>query len=149
MIEVKDIIDRKSVYALRYVLNGYVLEDFQTVDALTAIVRKVAVLSHDTGMGKTVIASAIIKMLHNQDSNRKFLFVCKVAQFIQTPKDLAKATGLKVLAVSSKREDLENYIHSLEFVDYDIVVLAEEVFSDLCSCIYFAINECFIYSDIY
>lgn len=130
MIEVKDIIDRKSVYALRYVLNGYVLEDFQTVDALTAIVRKVAVLSHDTGMGKTVIASAIIKMLHNQDPNRKFLFVCKVAQFIQTPKDLAKATGLKVLAVSSKREDLENYIHSLEFVDYDIVVLAEEVFSD-------------------
>ena len=75
MIEVKDIIDRKSVYALRYVLNGYVLEDFQTVDALTAIVRKVAVLSHDTGMGKTVIASAIIKMLHNQVSKQK-VFIC-------------------------------------------------------------------------
>lgn len=130
MVTVNDILGRKSVNALRYVLDGYVLEDFQTVDALVAIKRKVAVLSHDTGMGKTIIAAAIMKMLHNQNPKRKFIFVCKVSQFIQTPKDLAKATGFNVLAVSSKKKDLEDYIYSGDFVGCDVLVLSEEVFSD-------------------
>lgn len=130
MITLDYIRSRKSIEALKYVLDGYVLEDFQTVDALTAIYRKVAVLSHDTGMGKTIITSAIMKMLHNEDPSRKFIFVCKVAQFIQTPKDIADATGLSVCAISSKSEDLEQYMYTGDFTNYDVLLLSEEVFSD-------------------
>lgn len=130
MITLEDVMKRNSVEALKHVLNGYVLEDFQTVDALTAITRKVAVLSHDTGMGKTIIASAIMKMLHNENPDRKFIFVCKVSQFIQTPKDLKDATGLSVCAISSKTSDLETYLYSGQFINYDILLLSEEVFSD-------------------
>ena len=129
MVTVNDVIKRDSVYALRYILDGYILEDFQTVDALTAIVRKVAVLSHDTGMGKTLIASAMMKMLKNENFKRKFIFVCKTSQLIQTPEDIEVATGMSVCTVSSKKVDLEK-LYDMSFLNSDILIVAEEVFSD-------------------
>ena len=130
MVTINEILARDSVNALRYLLNGYVLDDFQTVDALVAVTRKVAILSHDTGMGKTLIASAIMRMLKNEDERRKFLFVCKVSQLIQTPKDISDATGMSVCVITSKKKDLETYMYTGYFTNYDIIIVAEEVFSD-------------------
>lgn len=127
-MDIRDIRKLKSIEALKNVLEDDITLDwFQTVDALTAVYRKHCILGHDTGLGKTIVASAIIKMLHNEKKNRKFLFICKRNQFIQTPTKIRNATGLKVIAISSEGASIENKLYSGEFLKYDVVILAEEV----------------------
>lgn len=128
------IYNRKSIYALKYILKDYVLEDFQCVDALQAVHRKISLLGWDTGLGKTLLASAIMRMLYNENNTRKFLFICKKTQFAQTPKKIAEATGLKVLAISSEATSLNSRLYNGKFLDYDIVILAEEVLNDITAC---------------
>lgn len=129
-MKITDITKRKSVEALRHILDGYSLDDFQTVDALTAVARKHCILGHDTGLGKTIVASAIMKMLHNEIRARKFLFVCKRNQFAQTPAKIREATGLRVIAISSETASVENRLYNGEFLKHDVVILAEEVLDD-------------------
>ena len=129
-MNIKDITKRKSIEAVKNVLDDFILDDFQCVDAVTAVYRKRCVLGHDTGLGKTIVASAIIKMLHNERRNRKFLFVCKRNQFAQTPAKIRKATGLRVIAISSEESSLDRKLFNGEFLKYDVVLLAEEVLDD-------------------
>lgn len=130
---VNKISNLKSAHAIRNILNGYVLEDFQCVDVLTALARKESIIGHDTGMGKTLIASAIIKALHNENPERKSLVVVKRNQFEQTPKKIREATGLKVIAISSSDNDLRNKMYNAKFLQYDVVMISAEVLNDVLS----------------
>ena len=131
---VKRISNMKSCTPFRNLLNGYVLEDFQCVDVLTALARKESIIGHDTGMGKTLIASAIMRALHNQNPLGKYLVVVKTNQFQQTPAKIRKATGMSVVAISSKSSDLENKMYNGSFINSDIVLIAAEVLNDVASC---------------
>lgn len=126
----KEILSLKSVHALKYILNDIVLEDFQVIDCLTAVTNERCLLGEDTGLGKTIIASGIMRMLINENPNRKFIFVCKTHQFIQTPKKIENATGLDVIAISSKQEDIDIKLKTGDFLNYNILILAEEVFDN-------------------
>lgn len=126
----KKILSLKSVQALKYILNDIVLEDFQVIDCLAAVTNERCLLGEDTGLGKTIIASGIMRMLINENPNRKFIFVCKTHQFIQTPKKIENATGLDVIAISSKQEDIDVKLKTGDFLNYNILILAEEVFDN-------------------
>ena len=119
-----------TVQALKYVLNDIIMEDFQVIDCLTAVTAERSLLGQDTGLGNTIIASGIMKMLHNENPNRKFIFVCKTHQFIQTPKKIADATGLTVIDISSKQLDIDLKLKTGDFLKYDVLILAEEVFDN-------------------
>ncbi|GAA0101710.1 hypothetical protein UT300012_24250 [Paraclostridium bifermentans] len=131
---VRRITKMKSCMPFRNILNGYVLEDFQCVDVLTALARKESIIGHDTGMGKTLIASSIIRALHNENHLGKYLVVLKTNQFQQTPAKIRKATGMSVVAISSKGSDLENKMYNGSFLNSDIVIIAAEVLNDVASC---------------
>lgn len=131
MIDISKVTELESVKAIKNVLNGITLEDFQTVDILTALVRKRAIIAHDTGMGKTLIASAIMKMLHNENNSRKFIMIVKRSQFDQTPDKIAKATGLKVVAISSEFSKISENILDSSFLKNDVVILSAECLNSL------------------
>lgn len=138
MLLPQDVVKLSSVKAIRNVLHGITLEDFQTVDTLTALVRKRCIIGHDTGMGKTLAASAIIKMLHNENNSRKFIFIAKRNQFQQTPDKIADATGLKVVAISSESSSINENILDNSFLKNDVIILSAE-----------ALNSTLIMSRIY
>lgn len=138
MILPQDVVKLSSVKAIRNILKGITLDDFQTVDVLTALVRKRCIIGHDTGLGKTLIASAIMKMLHNENNSRKFIFIAKRSQFQQTPDKIADATGLKVVAISSEGSSINENILDNSFLKNDVIMLSAE-----------ALNSTVIMSRIY
>ena len=68
-----------SFEAIKFVLNGIALHDLQCVDIMKMLYQKKAIVSYDTGTGKTLLASAAIRLLYDEDPTRKFvIFVKKV-----------------------------------------------------------------------
>lgn len=127
MIDVVNVLRRKSVKSLSGVLNDIKLEDFQTVDIAASLVKKCVIIGHETGMGKTYMASAFMKCLINENKSRKFLMVVKTNQLNETPTKIANATGLRVCTVSSSYDSLSQHILSEDFIKSDIVIIAAEV----------------------
>ena len=93
----------KSYVAGNFVLAADSLVGLQTVDVLSAIYRKRAIISYDTGLGKTYLASGIIRMLLNEDSSRKFIIIVKNKQLEQTPVKLQRCIGVSVMALNAER----------------------------------------------
>ena len=73
----KALLESKSFQAIEGVLLEDKLIKLQAVDVLAMLSRKAAIVSNDTGMGKTYLAAAVIRMLLNQDSSRKIIMVIK------------------------------------------------------------------------
>ena len=67
----KVLIESKSFQAIETILLEDRLIKLQAVDVLAMLYRKAAIVSYDTGMGKTYLAAAVIRMLLNQDNSRR------------------------------------------------------------------------------
>lgn len=99
-----------SFKAIKYVLNDIELHDLQCIDIMKMIFAKRCMVLYDTGLGKTLLTSAMIKLLCNEDPTRKFIMFVKKDQLIQTPKKLMKACGKTVLATSADHDSLRTVI---------------------------------------
>lgn len=130
MLDIVDVLNRKSVKSLQHILNGISLEDFQTVDLTASLLYKKNIIGHETGMGKTFIASAYMKALHNENKSRKFLMVVKTNQLNETPQKVEQSTGLRVCAVSSAYSSISRHILSEDFIKSDIVIIAAEMLNN-------------------
>lgn len=120
---VKTLMERNSYRAFaNNILEGYSLYDFQCVDLLTILANKQALVNYETGMGKTIISSALMKCLHNKDRNNKSIFIMKSIQVLQTPKKITEATGLRCLCVTGENKDIENFICNTMF-EHDILII--------------------------
>lgn len=93
----KELCSMNSFQAVSHVLNGFELHPFQCIDVMKMLYRKRAVVVYDTGTGKTLLAAAFIKLLCNEDPNRRFIMFVKKDQLIQTPQKLSNACGKTVL----------------------------------------------------
>ena len=127
---VEELYKRKSFKSIRHVLKGYVLEDLQCADVMTALAAKRSIFRYDTGMGKTLLASAVMKLLKREDRTRKFLFIGKASQVIQTPRKISECTGLKVLATSAEADELQANVYSGKFLNYDVLMITHEALND-------------------
>lgn len=123
---INDLLSFKSYKAFRDILNGVQLEDFQTVGVLRALVFEKFILRYDTGLGKTLVSSGIMKLVLNKNVNRKFLFLGKNVQLIQTPKDIERVTGLKVMSISAEEKDRERLYKGVEFSRCDVLFITPE-----------------------
>ena len=94
----QELADLKSFDAGNDLLYGVTLHPAQIVDALKMLYSKRAILRYDTGTGKTLVASAVIKMLSREDSSRRFLMFVKKDQCIQTPKKMMGYLNMPVIA---------------------------------------------------
>ena len=112
-----------SYKALEDVLVGVKLKGLQTVDALGALYREKSIISYDTGMGKTYMAAAIIKMLLNEDPGRGFIILIKKKQITQTSKKISDCLGLPVLVTTGMQKDVQNTIVSGKYLDYHVLMI--------------------------
>jgi superfamily II DNA or RNA helicase len=113
----------QSFKAIEGILNGLVLEDFQCVDVIKLLWHKVGICMYDTGMGKTVITAALIKMLKNEVPSRKFIMFVEKSQLIQTPEKIREWGGLKILTVSASRSDFNSKLFSRRAMEADVLML--------------------------
>lgn len=99
-----------SFQAIQYVLNDIELHDIQCIDIMKMVYMKRCMVVYDTGLGKTLLTAAFIKLLCNEDPTRKFIMFVKKDQLIQTPAKLQKACGKTVLASSAEAKSLHELI---------------------------------------
>lgn len=90
----KELIRMGSCDAVSEILAQQRLHGLQGLDVLKMLARKRAIALYDTGLGKTFLAAAIIKMLHYREPTFRFIMFVTKNQLIQTPKKLKDLTGL-------------------------------------------------------
>lgn len=105
------LLSMNSFQAIQYVLNDIELHDIQCIDIMKMLYMKRCMLLYDTGLGKTLLTAAFIKLLCNEDPTRKFIMFVKKDQLIQTPKKLHDACGKSVLASSAEAKSLNELIN--------------------------------------
>lgn len=120
---------RYGFQALSNSLDDRTAREYQLRDALAAIARKSGVISHDTGMGKTTTATVIMRLLKNEDSRRKFLFIGRARQKSTTPRELADATGMVVQSFSTTQRDIKRMLIG-DFYNADIVFITHEALNE-------------------
>lgn len=102
----------QSFDALTDVLKGTSLHPLQCVDVLRALCSKKSIVRYDTGMGKTYIACAWMKCLKNEIPKRRFIFVCKNSQLLQTPSKIRALTGFKVMTTDASLTGISSILSS-------------------------------------
>lgn len=130
---VKELRNRGSYLAMNSVFSAeedIFLEDFQTVDTISALQCKRYIIVYETGLGKTYIAGAIMRILSDKDKTCKHLMVCLNAQLEQTPNKVAKISGLRVKVFTAKQED----ILALKYCSldsFDVMIVTQEVLNNI------------------
>lgn len=118
-----DILNLKSYTAISTILNGLVLEGFQSSDLVRSLFFRKFIFSYDTGLGKTLMACAWMMALRNQDPSRRFIFFVKNNQLAQTPQKIMKATGLRIVTSTGEASALDKKIFRNDLEKYDVVML--------------------------
>lgn len=105
------------------VLNGIELHDLQCVDVLKMLYNKRGIVIYETGLGKTYLMSAFIKMLINQDPTRRFIIFCTKNQLHQTPKKITDSTGLVVMASDGDKKNIKRLMENDNYLNCHVLLL--------------------------
>lgn len=136
----------KSYLALNSIFDreqNITLEGFQTVDVLKLLTNKRGILIYDTGLGKTYVASAFMRILNLHDRNAKHIFFCKNSQLEQTPNKIEQVSGLRVRYFSARADDVK-LLKYTDVSSYDVLILTHEVLNNSEAMRYlYAVRELF------
>lgn len=129
----KKLCSMKSCKAVSKVLEQDNLHDLQSIDVLKMLAHKHAIAIYDTGLGKTFLASAIMKMLHNKEHKSKFIMFVTKNQLLQTPYKIKRLTNFDVICTDGTKDSIQNFIGKA--MDYDVTLatyscLASQAFLD-------------------
>lgn len=116
-----------SFEAIKDVLHDVHLHDLQCIDIMKMLAAEKAIISYPTGVGKTLMAVAIMRLLSNEDVTRKFLFFGKKDQINQTPAKIEKLCGMPVLATTSAEKDIVHFFQN-HCEQYKVLFLTHEAF---------------------
>ena len=122
----KELINLKSFDAADRILKGVVLHPLQIADVFKMIYSKRAIVRYDTGTGKTLLAAAAMKLLWNEDPQRRFIMFVKKDQCLQTPKKLQDALGRPVVATSASAKSLKEIVYSGAYLQYPLVLFTHD-----------------------
>jgi ERCC4-related helicase len=125
-----EVLQLQSYKAIENLLTGYVAEDFQCVDFIKALYFKCGVWTYDTGLGKTLEASGVMKMLVNEIPSRRFIMFIEKGQLSQTPKKIRDATGLSILTVTGEAADIEAKLFNRNFLNYQVLMLTHDTLNN-------------------
>ena len=89
------------------------------------IVRKF-ICTLDTGLGKTLIASAVMKILHDSGETDKFLYVVENAGLIQTANKVMSYTGLRVVTCDAT-ESKGSVLEYMKDDSYDVLMKLKSI----------------------
>ena len=117
-----------SMQSFERILEEDTLVTLQAVDVLKAIFRRAAIFIYDTGMGKTIMATAYMRALLNEDSSRKFIFLMKKSQVQQTPKKIQKNLGKQypIIASTADKKSLDAILDNDRFLGATVLMLTHQ-----------------------
>ena len=127
----QEILAVQSYEAFASILNGYHLEDFQTADLLKALYHKRYILAYDTGLGKTLLASAFMKLLRNENPNRKFIMIVLKSQLAQTPKKIRDATGFRITCITAEDSVIDSQLLNKDITSSDIIIMTHDCLNNI------------------
>jgi len=113
------------------VLDNIELADFQTVSVLRSLYMKNGLFLFETGLGKTVTACATMKAIINAYPGTRFIYFVKKPQLTQTPYDLRKWGGLKVVWSTAESDVLRASLSSVDLRKADVLMLTHETLADM------------------
>ena len=114
-----------SYDAIGNVLQGRELAKWQAVHVLVALENKCAILSHQTGLGKTTLAISLMRLLRNAYPDMKFIFVGTRRQENQTIKEFKSLGGFTTTFISAQNSAV-HVAQKLKFLQTDILFLTHE-----------------------
>lgn len=124
--------NNESYDAIKFALKGdIVLKDTQCVDVAKALLVEKCLITADTGLGKTYIASALIKLILGRLSREpvgKFLFVCKLDQRYETTQKILESTGLSCMFLDASSSTIDKIRGGL-LEDVDVIMITINCFS--------------------
>lgn len=84
---IEELSKRGGMQSIENVLPGITLASFQTFVIVLCLIRKKQLISMDTGLGKTLVAAAIMRLV---STTKKWLFICQDSNIVQTARKLSK-----------------------------------------------------------
>ena len=139
----KELVNRGSCQSLKYLCNGIVLEDFQSLMTAWILIIRTFICTLDTGLGKTVIASAVMKWLKNSGESMNFLYVAENGGIPQTAKKVTEYTGMRVRTCNATEEQAE-LLNLTTPDDYDILMISYQALQSFGVAKYLvSYRECF------
>ncbi len=124
----QEIVDENSCMSINHILDGFTLSDFQTKAIVWCIIRKRMMISLDTGLGKTLVAAAIMNLISKEG---KWIFMCQLNSLNQTYNKLHKCLRYKRIVATDSSRRFMNQIMSLNMNDIDVILITYESFKDI------------------
>lgn len=93
--------------ALLAILGNIELEPIQTHGVIRSLLEKRVILRYDTGLGKTIMMSVILRALINKDPNKKRIVFVMKDQEIETPRKMAPIVQAPILFASAETVKLQ------------------------------------------
>lgn len=116
---------KQSFDAIKYVLHDIELHPLQCIDVMKMLYNKKSIVVYDTGLGKTILAAAVMKLLWREDPTRKFIFVGMHDQLVQTPQKLENLCGRRVISADASAKGLSQ-LKSQKFWEYSVLFITHE-----------------------
>ncbi len=95
--------------ALLAVLGDIALEPIQVHGVIRSLLEKRVILRYDTGLGKTIMMSVILRALINKDPNKKRIVFVMKDQEIETPRKMAPIVQAPILFTSAETVKLQQF----------------------------------------
>lgn len=138
-----DIEERGSCKSLKYAVKNKELADFQTTALAFATSIERCLISLDTGLGKTLVATGIINVLQEQyDGKFKWIIVVQNNNLLSTFKKIKDGIwNQKACVLDAVTASIEKLFARVDMLKYDIFIISYEA---ICNPIF---NK-FLYDNI-
>lgn len=132
------LIEVGSCPELKDILTGIELEPFQTLLTKWITIVKTFICTLDTGLGKTVIASAVMMWLRENQGQKRFLYVAENAGLAQTARKIRDYTGFNIRVCNATSESASSLIVSDG--DFDVLLISYQALQSYGIAAYLVLN---------
>lgn len=137
----KELVARDSMDSLKRTIKEWELTDFQAFCVAFCYIREKAIISLDTGMGKTLVSASLMNL---DTSRKKWLFVSKNTNLTQNANKLRRLLFNKTVTCTTAQQD-EMKLFAVTGLQNDVYVITYETFSSYEFCdLLFKIRNNFI-----
>lgn len=119
------------VEELKFCVKNRVLAPFQTRLLAYALINKRCILSADTGLGKTGLASGLINCVNQKQPDMRWVLICPAFNLVQTYDELCESLYTAKVICSDNRKGSRMFLTSLSLRDWHVAVLSYEALANM------------------
>lgn len=119
-ISIRNILKRDNIDYTQYIAE---LRDYQTVGTAFMYLSPRSIIADGCGLGKTAEISALINWLTYKQEITRFLMAVETSALAQTQAELARFTGLNVIAMPSEAAKIKRVIAKTDWTKVDGIVI--------------------------